>query len=107
MSNRRQFHATVEVDQPEQVDELVRLAADAEIGLSVYTQRQPCSCDGVRGCSACFADAEALIGFAVRSYPGTFFVVTDTDEKDGYPTVGGDLHWAMLNDVTVVAPPGD
>jgi hypothetical protein len=35
MSARRRFSALVEVDRDEQVDELVRLAANAEIGLTV------------------------------------------------------------------------
>jgi hypothetical protein len=37
MSARRRFSALVEVDRDEQVDELVRLAANAEIGLTVNT----------------------------------------------------------------------
>jgi hypothetical protein len=37
MSARRQFSALVEVDRDEQVDELVRLAASAEIGLTLNT----------------------------------------------------------------------
>lgn len=37
MSARQQLSALVEVDRDEQVDELVRLAANAEIGLTVNT----------------------------------------------------------------------
>jgi hypothetical protein len=37
MSARQRFSALVEVDRDEQVDELVRLAANAEIGLTVNT----------------------------------------------------------------------
>ncbi|HEY2333626.1 MAG TPA: hypothetical protein VGH58_01290 [Solirubrobacterales bacterium] len=48
MSARQQFSALVEVDRDEQVAELVRLAANAEIGLTVY-DREPCSCDRSRG----------------------------------------------------------
>lgn len=37
MSARQRFSALLEVDRDEQVDELVRLAANAEIGLTVNT----------------------------------------------------------------------
>jgi len=47
MSARQQFSALVEVDRDEQVDELVRLAADAEIGLTVYDSCGACTCDSV------------------------------------------------------------
>jgi hypothetical protein len=102
MSARRQYSALVEVD----LDELARLAADAEIGLSVYRYREPCTCDSARGCPACFADAEALIDFTVRHRrTGEVFVVTATDAEDGFPSVVGGRCWARLEAVTVLAPP--
>ena len=106
MSGRQQYAAVIEVERGEQVDELVRLAADAEIGLSVYTHREPCTCDSAHGCGACFADAQALIGFTVRSRStGRTFVVTHTDARDRYPTVEGDGCSAMFDAIVVIAPP--
>jgi hypothetical protein len=60
---------------------------------------------GRRG-GARVADAEALVGFTVRSrFTGNVFVVTEADEKGGYPTVGGVGCWAMLDAVVVIGPP--
>lgn len=142
--------AIVRLDRDGQAGELVRLASNAEIGLTVFERgaeptsvdpytirvaaeamvgedkvptevllmllgaygevpaptRPACCCDRVRGCPSCFADAEALIRFTVRSHNrGTVFTVTNTGEKNGYPTVDGEGCWAMLDAVTVVAPP--
>jgi len=62
---RTSWPAEVRVDRPEQLDKLVRLAANAEIGLTVYDE-PPCTCSDARGCPQCFDRAEGLIGATVR-----------------------------------------
>ena len=102
MGDRRaSLPAEVRVDRPEQLDELVRLAADAEIGLTVYDE-PPCTCSDARGCPQCFDRAQTLIGATVRDRQSCEWVVTEVDEKDGFPTVCGEDRWAFLRDVEVV-----
>jgi len=98
---RTGWPAEVRVDRPEQLDELVRLAADAEIGLAIY-EEPPCTCSDVRGCPQCFDRAQTLIGATVRDRQSCEWVVTGVDEKDGFPTVCGEDRWAFLRDVEVV-----
>jgi hypothetical protein len=144
--------AIVRLDRDGQADELVHLASNAEIGLTIFERgaeptsvdpytirvaaeaivgedkvptevllmllgaygeapaptRPECSCDRLRGCPACFASAKDLIGFTVRSHNhGSVFTVTETGEKNGYPYVADPNFWAMLDDVTVIAPPDE
>lgn len=98
---RSSWSAEVRADRPEQLDELVRLAADAEIGLTVY-EEAPCTCSPSRGCPQCFSRADATVGKTVRDGDGHEWKVTDVDEKDGFPTVCDDDRWAYLADVEVV-----
>ena len=98
---RTSWPAAVRVERPEQIDELVRLAAAAEIGLTVYDE-PPCTCSDVRGCPQCFDRAERLVGAAVRDEQGREWEVTEVDEKDGFPTLAGEDRWAYLSDVEVV-----
>lgn len=98
---RAGWFAEVRVDRPEQLDELVRLAADAEIGLTVY-EDAPCTCSPSRGCPQCFSRADAMVGKTVRDGDGHEWKVTDVDEKDGFPTVCDEDRWAYLADVEVV-----
>jgi hypothetical protein len=53
MSARLQLRALVEVEREEQVDELVRLAANAEVGLTVYSE--PGGEEGDHACANCLA----------------------------------------------------
>jgi len=99
---RASWPAEVRVDRPEQLDELVRLAADAEIGLTVFDE-PPCTCSASRGCPQCFARAEEMIGADVRDEQGREWQVTDVDEKDGFPTVCSEDRWAFFSDVEVIA----
>jgi hypothetical protein len=96
--------AEVRVDRPEQLEELVRLAADAEIGLAVF-EEPPCTCDEVRGCPQCFDRAEQLIGATVRDSQGRVWRVTEVGEKDGFPTIGGERYWDRPDDVEVLREP--
>jgi hypothetical protein len=83
MSARKPISTVIEVDGAGQVEEPGR------------------RCGGPR-----VADADSLIGFTVRSrFTGNVFVVTEADEKGGYPTVGGGGCWAMLDAVVVIGPP--
>ena len=98
---RTSWTAEVRVDRPEQLDELVRLAAAAEIGLTVY-EEPPCTCSDVRGCPQCFDRAQTLIGATVRDRQSCEWMVTGVDEKDGFPTVCGEDCWAYLSDLEVL-----
>lgn len=54
----------------------------------------------------CEGWAEALIGFTVRSrFTGSVFVVTGASEENGSRTVRGRDCWAIVDAVTVIAPP--
>lgn len=94
-------YAEVEVDRDEQFDELVRLAADAEIGLAIFDE-PPCTCDKVRGCPQCFHRADALVGATVRDHLGREWEVEEVGEKDGFPTVCGECYWDRPDEVTVL-----
>jgi hypothetical protein len=96
--------AEVRVDRPEQLDELVRLAANAEIGLTVYLQ-PPCTCDEVHGCPQCFDRAETLVGATVRDSQGRVWQVTEIGEKDGFPTICGERYWDRPDEVEVLDEP--
>ena len=98
---RTSWPAEVRVDRPEQLDELVGLAANAEIGLTVYDE-PPCTCSPSRGCPQCFYRADAMVGKTVRDEQGREWEVTEVDEKDGFPTLAGEDRWAYLSDVEVV-----
>lgn len=65
-------------------------------------QRSACTCSDVRGCPQCFQRAEEMVGALIRDGEGREWEVTHTDEKDGFPTLGGEDHWDYLDDVTVV-----
>ena len=99
---RTSWPAEVRVDRPAQLDELVRLAANAEIGLTVY-EEAPCTCSPSRGCPQCFSRADAMVGATVRDGDGHEWKATDVDEKDGFPTLCGEDRWAYLADVEVIA----
>lgn len=62
----------------------------------------PCSCSDVRGCPNCFDKAEHYVGRRVRDDKGREWAVEETDEKDGFPVVAGEHHWAGLEDVELV-----
>lgn len=98
---RSSWPAEVRAEGPEQLDELVRLAADAEIGLTVFDQ-PPCTCSPSRGCPQCFSCADAMVGRTVRDEHGREWEVTAVDEKDGLSVVCGAGRWAFLADVEVV-----
>lgn len=68
-------------------------------------EAKECNCDDARGCPACFALADQTIGKRIEDSEGRVFRVTRTDEKNGYPTVQGDEHWAQLHDVELVPAP--
>jgi hypothetical protein len=54
----------------------------------------------------CDGRAEALVGFTVRSrFTGSIFVVIGASEEKGFRTVRGRDCWAMVEAVTVIAPP--
>ncbi len=61
-----------------------------------------CTCTDVRGCPQCFARADAMVGTTVRDDQGREWKVIEVDEKDGFPTVGGEDRWAYLRDVEAV-----
>ena len=65
-------------------------------------ERSACTCNDVRGCPQCFQRADEMVGSLIRDPEGRIWEVTDTDEKDGFPTVCGAEQWAHLHDVTVV-----
>jgi len=65
-----------------------------------------CTCDAMRGCPRCFARAERLVGALVRDDYGREWGVTEADQKDGFPTVGGERFWARLEDVEVLDEAG-
>ena len=94
-------YALLEVEREEQLDELVRLAADAEIGLTVLDQ-PPCACDAMRGCPPCFQRAEGLVGATVRDSYGREWRVTDVGEKNGFPTICGERYWDRPDEVEVL-----
>src|SRR4051794_37389985 len=52
-----------------------------------------CTCDDIRSCTFCADEAEKYVGARVKDDYNEF-VVTHTDEKDGFPTIGGDHHWS-------------
>jgi hypothetical protein len=66
-----------------------------------------CTCDSVRGCPQCFARADELVGALVRDHLGREWQVLDVDEKDGFPTLGGESYWDYVDQVEVLRPPSD
>jgi hypothetical protein len=69
-------------------------------------RRRSASADDARDRPACEGRAEALVGFTVRSrFTGSVFVVTGASEENGCRTVRGRDCWAMVEAVTVIAPP--
>lgn len=104
---RTSWPAEVRVDRPEQIDELMRLAANAEIGLTVYDEPL-CTCSDVRGCPQCFDRAEELIGATVRDSQGREWEVAEAGEEDCFPTVNGGpgaRYSARPSDVEVLHEP--
>ncbi len=104
---RTGWPAEVRVDRPEQLDELVRLAANAEIGLTVY-EEAPCTCSPSRGCPQCFDRADALVGATVRDGDGCEWEVAEAGEEDCFPSVNGGpgaRYSARPSDVEVLHEP--
>jgi hypothetical protein len=82
----------------ERASALVTLA-DAE----AYADAQRiCTCDELRGCPQCFQRAEELIGATVRDCFDREWEVIGVDEKDGFPTIGGETCWGRPDEVTVL-----
>jgi hypothetical protein len=75
---------------------------EALISLAESEERSACTCSDVRGCPQCFQRADEMVGAIVRDGEGREWQVTDTDEKDGFPTVCGEGRWANLDEVTVL-----
>lgn len=72
----------------------------------VSGRRRSASADDARDRPACEGRVEALVGFTVRSrFTGSVFVVTSASEENGCRTVKGRDCWAMVEAVTVIAPP--
>jgi hypothetical protein len=65
-------------------------------------ERCACTCDTVRGCPQCFQRADDLVGALIRDSQGREWVVTDVDEKDGFPTIRGSQYWDRPDEVTLL-----
>jgi hypothetical protein len=69
-------------------------------------RRRSASADDARDSPGSDGHVEALIGFTVRSrFTGSVFVVTAASEENGCRAVRGRDCWAMVDAVTVIAPP--
>jgi hypothetical protein len=69
-------------------------------------KRRSAMADDARDEPGCDGRVNALIGFTVRSrFTGGVFVVTGASEENGCRTVRGRDCWAMVEAVTVIAPP--
>lgn len=64
---------------------VIRAAAEA------YAEdRSACTCDEIRGCPQCFQRADDMVGATVRDRLERTWLVSECDEKDGFPTVCGE-----------------
>ena len=64
--------------------------------------RAACTCDERRGCPQCFRRAEAMIGRMVRDAFGREWMVVAVGEKDHFPTIQGEVHWDLPDQVVVI-----
>jgi hypothetical protein len=72
--------------------------------LAFASDQLACTCDDARGCPQCFQRADDLLGATVRDSQGRTWEVTGVGEKDGFPTISGDLYWDRPGEVEVLAP---
>jgi hypothetical protein len=59
--------------------------------LDLVEELTACTCDESHGCPQCFQRAEHLVGATVRDSQGRTWEVTDVDEKNGFPTISGEI----------------